>query len=107
VDYSRTSDVRRLAADLEWFLDQLLSEVHSNHVTSAPRNDLRVRRAQAVRRDRLERYVGAMSTAQRLRLAGALHLLSRRLDEDLAHPDQRAGPGAAERRPIAAGRDPR
>jgi len=47
-------------------------------------------RRHAVRRERLERYVDALTPAQRLRLAGALHLLSPRLDEDLAHPDQRA-----------------
>jgi hypothetical protein len=36
-----------------------------------------------------------MTTAQRLRLTGALHLLSPRLDDDLAHPDQRAAAQAA------------
>jgi DNA-binding MarR family transcriptional regulator len=41
------------------------------------------------RRQRLENYVGGMGKAQRLRLAGALHLLSRRLDRDLADPGLR------------------
>jgi hypothetical protein len=40
-------------------------------------------------RERLERYVGAMSNAERLRLGGALRLLSGRLDKDLAAPDRR------------------
>jgi DNA-binding MarR family transcriptional regulator len=38
------------------------------------------------RRERLERYVAALDAPRRLRLAGALHLLSRRLDEELAFP---------------------
>jgi hypothetical protein len=36
------------------------------------------------RRERLEHHVDAMTPAQRLRLAGALHLLSGRLDEEAA-----------------------
>jgi hypothetical protein len=76
-------DVGCLAADLGRFLDELPVE-------------LGVAQARAVRRERLEQYVDGMSTARRLRLAGALHLLSRRLDEDLAHSDQReAAPGAS------------
>jgi len=88
-------DVRRLAADLDRFLDELLDQVHPHHLTSAHRDGPRIRHAQSTRRRRLERYVDAMSTAQRLRLAGALHLLSRRLDEALADPNQRAPTHAA------------
>jgi hypothetical protein len=88
-------DVRRLAADLDRFLDQLLDQIHPDRLTSPQRNGPRVRHAQSVRRQQLERYVDAMSTAQRLRLAGALHLLSGRLDEDLADPNQRAPTHAA------------
>jgi hypothetical protein len=83
-------DVRRLAADLDRFLDRLLSQVDPGRRSPAERDGPRLRRAQAARRKQLERYVGAMSTAERLRLAGALHLLSGRLNEDLADPDQRA-----------------
>jgi DNA-binding MarR family transcriptional regulator len=54
-----------------------------------------LRALQADRRERLEHYVRAMGTPQRLRLAGALHLISRRLDEELAHPDLRAAAQAA------------
>jgi hypothetical protein len=88
-------DVRRLAADLDRFLDQLLDQIHPDRLTSAQRNGPRVRHAQSMRRRQLERYVDAMSTAQRLRLAGALHLLSGRFDEDLADPNHRAPTHAA------------
>jgi hypothetical protein len=88
-------DVRRLAADLDRFLDQLLDQVQPDHLTSAERDGPRVGHARSRRRQRLERYVDAMSVAQRLRLAAALHLLSGRLDEDLADPDQRAATHAA------------
>jgi hypothetical protein len=43
-----------------------------------------------VRRERLEHYLAAMTIARRLRLAAAAHFLSRRFDQDLAHPDARA-----------------
>jgi hypothetical protein len=88
-------DVRRLAADLDRFLDQVLDKVHSSQISSSERDGPRLRRAEAVRRKRLEHYLGAMTTAQRLRLSGALHLLSARLEEDLAPPDQRAAGHAA------------
>jgi hypothetical protein len=88
-------DVRRLAADLDRFLAQLLDQLHPDHLTSVERDGPRARRAQSTRRQQLERYVEAMSMAQRLRLAGALHLLSGRLDEDLADPNQRAATHAA------------
>jgi hypothetical protein len=88
-------DVRRLAADLGRFLDELPIEVGASHGGSTRRGGLRSLQAQAARRGRLEHYIGAMSTAQRLRLAGALHLLSPRLDEDLAHSDFRAAAHAA------------
>jgi hypothetical protein len=83
-------DVRRLAAELDRFLDQLLDHVDPDDLTSAEWDEPRVRHAQSTRRQQLERYVDAMSTTQRLRLAAALHLLSTRLDTDLADPDQRA-----------------
>jgi hypothetical protein len=83
-------ETRRLAADLGRFLDDLLVEAGVSHADSPRRGGLRSARAQTARRERLERYIAAMSDAQRLRLAGALHLLSRRLDEELAHPDFRA-----------------
>jgi hypothetical protein len=86
-------DVGRLAMDLGDFLDQLPSGLHSRPLNPTQGHGRRVRQA---RRERLEHYVGAMTAAQRLRLAAALHLLSRRLDEDLAHPDQRAAPRAAQ-----------
>jgi DNA-binding MarR family transcriptional regulator len=54
-------------------------------LTGSGRAHLRALRAD--RRERLERYVAAMGAARRLRLAGALHLLSPRLDQDLAHLD--------------------
>jgi hypothetical protein len=85
-------DIRRLAIDLDRFLDRLLGEVD---LSSAEPDGLRHQHAQPSRRAQLERYIGGMSTAQRLRLAGALHLLSDRLDNDLAHPDQRAAPHEA------------
>jgi hypothetical protein len=88
-------DVRALARDLGRFLDQLLRELGSRQLSPTDANGLRVRQA---RRERLEHYVGTMTTAQRLRLSAALHLLSSRLDEDLAHPDQRAAAPAASRR---------
>jgi hypothetical protein len=88
-------DVRRLAAELDRFLDQLLEHVHQDHLTSAERDGPRVRHAHSTRRQQLERYVNAMSTTQRLRLAAALHLLSGRLDEDLADPSQGAATHAA------------
>ena len=46
-------------------------------------------------RERLEEYVDTLTPAQRLRLAGALHLVSHRLDEDLADPEQREALRAA------------
>jgi hypothetical protein len=88
-------DVRRLAADLDRFLDQLLDQLHQDHLTSAQRDGPRVWHARSTRRQRLERYVNAMSIAKRLRLAAALHLLSGRLDEDLADPNQRVATPAA------------
>jgi hypothetical protein len=88
-------DVRRLAAELDRFLDQLLDHVHPDDLTSAERDGPSVRHTQSTRRQQLELYVAAMSTTQRLRLAGALHLLSRRLDEDLADPNQRDATHAA------------
>jgi hypothetical protein len=88
-------DVRRLAAELGRYLDGLPFEVVASRVSSAERHGRDAAQARAVRRGRLERYVDSMSTAQRLRLAGALHLLSARLDEDLADPDQRAAAQAA------------
>jgi hypothetical protein len=88
-------DVRRLAADLGRFLDELPIEVGASRVSSAERQGRSAARVRAVRREWLEHYVGAMTTAQRLRLAGALHLLSPRLDEDLADPDQRDAAQAA------------
>ena len=83
-------DVRRLAAELGRFLDELPVAVTASRARSAELHGRNAAQARAVRRERLERYVDAMTPAQRLRLASALHLLSRRLDEDLAHPDQRA-----------------
>jgi hypothetical protein len=83
-------DVRRLAAELGRFLDELPVELKASRASSAERHGRNAAQARAVRRERLERYVDAMTPAQRLRLAGALHLLSPRLDEDLAHPDERA-----------------
>ena len=88
-------DVRRLAADLGGFLDDLPVELGANRASSAEQHGRNAAQARAVRRERLEHYVDAMTTAQRLRLAGALHLLSPRLDEDLAHPDQREAVQAA------------
>lgn len=82
-------DVGRLAADLGRFLDELPVELGAGRAGSAERHGRKAAQERALRRERLEQYVDAMSTARRLRLAGALHLLSRRLDEDLAHPDQR------------------
>jgi hypothetical protein len=84
------ADVRRLAAELGRFLDELPVELRASRASLAERHGRNAAQARAVRRERLERYVDAMTPAQRLRLAGALHLLSPRLDEDLAHPDQRA-----------------
>jgi hypothetical protein len=72
-------ELRLLAGELERQLDELL----------AAAGDRRVRPATDERRTRLDRYVGDMSRAERLRLAAALHLLSRRLDGDLATPDAR------------------
>jgi hypothetical protein len=83
-------DVRRLAAELDRFLDQLLDQIDPDQPSSAKRDERPIGHAQFTRREQLQRYVGAMSTARRLRLAGALHLLSGRLDEDLADPNQRA-----------------
>jgi hypothetical protein len=80
-------DVSRLAADRDHLLDRLLGEVDVGRDGGAGRTVLPARAA--TRRERLEHYVGAMSNAQRLRLDGALHLLSGRLDKDLADPDQR------------------
>ncbi|HSI79706.1 MAG TPA: hypothetical protein VK919_03555, partial [Solirubrobacterales bacterium] len=80
-------DVRRLAVDLGRLLDELPIELGASHSGSTKRGGLRSLRTQAARHERLERDIGAMSTAQRLRLAGALHLLSPRLDDVLAHPD--------------------
>jgi hypothetical protein len=88
-------DVRRLAADLAGFLDRLPVEVGASRVSLAERHGRSSAQARAARRDRLERYVDGMTAAQRLRLAGAMHLLSRRLDEDLADRDQRAAAQAA------------
>jgi hypothetical protein len=79
-------DVRRLAADLDRFLTQLLEQVQPDHLTSAEGDGPRVPHARSTRRQQLERYINAMSIAQRLRLAAAPHLLSARLDEDLADP---------------------
>ena len=87
-------DVDRLAADLGRFLDELPVEVGAIRAGSAERR---------VRRERLEEYVDGMSSARRLRLAAALHLLSRRLDEDLAHPDQREAAPAASPAPSQPG----
>jgi hypothetical protein len=88
-------DVRRLAADLGRYLDELPVEVGASRASSAERHGRNAAQVRAARRERLEHYVDAMTAAQRLRLAGALHLLSRRLDEDLADPDQRAATQAA------------
>jgi hypothetical protein len=55
-------DVRRLMADLDRFLDQLLGTAHSSHLGSAQRDRPHPRRAQAARLKRLERYVGALSS---------------------------------------------
>jgi hypothetical protein len=84
------ADVRRLAAELGRFLDELPVELRASRASLAQRHGRNAAQARAVRREWLERYVDAMTPAQQLRLAGALHLLSPRLDEDLAHPDQRA-----------------
>jgi hypothetical protein len=83
-------DVRRLAAELDRFLDRVLDQIDPDQLSSAKPDGPCLRHAQFTRREQLERYVGTMSTAQRLRVAGALHLLSGRLDTDLADPDQRA-----------------
>jgi hypothetical protein len=77
-------DVRRLSADLGRFLDELPVEVGASRVSSAERHGGSPARARAARRERLEQHVDAMTPAQRLRLAGALHLLSARLDEEAA-----------------------
>ena len=76
-------DVRRLAVDLDRFLDELPVEIGPNRASAA------------VRRERLQHYVDDLTGAQRLRLAGALHLLSPRLDGDLADPAQREALQAA------------
>jgi hypothetical protein len=96
-------DVDRLAADLGRFLDELPDELGASRAGSAERDGRKASRARALRRERLEQYVDGMSTARRLRLAGALHLLSRRLDEDLAHPDQREAATAASPAPSPPG----
>ena len=88
-------EVRRLAVDLGRFLDELPVELRARRGGSAEQHGRNAAQARAVRRERLEHYIDAMTTAQRLRLAGALHLLSPRLDEDLAHPDQREAVQAA------------
>ena len=82
-------DVGRLAADLGRFLDELPVGPGASRAGSGERHGRRAARARAVQHERLEQYVDGLSTARRLRLAAALHLLSRRLDQDLAHPDQR------------------
>jgi hypothetical protein len=56
-------DVRRLAADLDRFLAQLLEQVHPDHLTSAERDGPRARHARSTRRQQLERYVNTMSIA--------------------------------------------
>jgi DNA-binding MarR family transcriptional regulator len=53
-----------------------------------------LRGLRAERRVQLEHYIGAMNRAQRLRLAGALHLLSLQLD-DLSDHDLRSPADAA------------
>jgi hypothetical protein len=58
-------------------------------ITPAGRECLRA--LEAERRKRLERYVDRLDRPRRLRLAGALHLLSGRLDGDLAHPESPGG----------------
>lgn len=92
-------DVSRLAADLGRFLDELPVELGANAASSTKQHGRKAAQARAVRRQRLEQYVESMTTAQRLRVAGALHLLSARLDEDLAHPDQREAAQAADPAP--------
>ena len=64
------------------FLDDLPVALTASRARSVERHGRNAAQARAVRRERLERDVDAMTPAQRLRLAGALHLLSRRLDED-------------------------
>jgi hypothetical protein len=83
------ADVRRLAAELGRFLDELPVELRASRASLAERHGRNAAHARAVRRERLERYVDAMTPAQRLRLARASPALPR-LDEDLAHPDQLA-----------------
>lgn len=89
------ADVRDLAADLGRFLDELPVEVGASRPRSVEQHGGNAARAWAARREPLERHVDAMTTAQRLRLAGALHLLSPNLDDDLGHLDQREAMQAA------------
>jgi hypothetical protein len=73
-------ELRVLARQLERRLDVL--QAAAGHDPVGARVDTRL--------ERLERYIRGMSPGQRLRLAAALHLLSPRLDGDLATPDCRS-----------------
>jgi hypothetical protein len=83
-------DIPRLAADLGRYLDGLPAAIGASPVRMAERHGRNATQVRVTRREQLEQHVGTMTAAQRLRLAGALHLLSTRLDDDLAHPAQRA-----------------
>ncbi len=72
-------EFRFLARELDRLMNELLAAAGHGRVDAS----------EGTRLEQLERYIGGISSAQRLRLAGALHLLSPRLDGSLAAADPR------------------